>query len=314
MEETALNTKYQRRPWLAVLLSLIFPGLGHLYCGKIIRAIVFVFIRTIPIMLIYAILSIPIIPLAVPIACVGWALSLLIGLVAVIDSGYAAKHTRADYELKNYNRWYVYLLLIIMANIGGIGSGLQFRDKFFEAFRVPAASMYPTIEVEDRILASKIAYRNEDPKRGQIVVFNPPDENWRWNYIKRVVAIAGDTIEIIKGDLYINGQKLKREKTVQATIDTQQGKVQGHICLECNGSDEYKIFIADTENVPGGQPEDFAKITVPKGHCFVLGDNRNLSNDSRNFGSVPLSSIKARADYLYYPSNDWSRIGKLGPG
>ena len=78
---------------------------------------------------------------------------------------------------------------------------------------------------------------------------------------------------------------------------------------EINGNMKYNIFLAESpHNKTTG---DFEKITVPEHHCFVLGDNRNLSRDSRDFGPVPLATIKGRADYIYWPAMDWSHFGKI---
>lgn len=165
----------------------------------------------------------------------------------------------------------------------------------------------------DRFLANKLAYKNSDPKRGDLVVFINP-ENRRQNYIKRIVAAAGDTVEIKDNELYVNNQQLKRQKLPQSVLDNIRIKVngeslEGDVFYEINGDAKYKIFLAKP---PHNQaPHDFAKITVLKYHCFVLGDNRNLSRDSRHVGPIPLATIKGRADYLYSPAKDWSRFGKI---
>ena len=134
------------------------------------------------------------------------------------------------------------------------------------------------------------------------------------NYIKRVIAVAGDTVEMRDGQLYINDEQLKRQKIVQSELDgiriEVDGKpLEGDVFEETNGDAQYKIFLAGPPNDQG--PTDFAKMTVPEHHCFVLGDNRNLSLDSRHFGPVPLATIKGRADYLYWPAKDWSRFGRI---
>ena len=86
-------------------------------------------------------------------------------------------------------------------------------------------------------------------------------------------------------------------------------QLEGDVFEESNGDVRYIIFLAKPpHNKTSG---DFAKISVPEYHCFVLGDNRNLSHDSRNFGPVPFAAIKGRADYLYCPSKEWSRFGKI---
>jgi signal peptidase I len=243
----------------------------------------------------------------------GLALS-VVSLVAIIDSWYLAKHTKPDYELKEYNRWYVYLLLWLISMGGSTTYSLYFRDNYMEAFRIPTASNYPTMAPGDRFLANKLAYRNKNPKRGDLVVFVNP-QNRRVNFVKRVVAIAGDTVEIKGNDLCINGQKLERRKLDDSILSKIKTEVQGEMLKgdvyeETNNGAKYKIFLKF-----GVDPNsaNFAKVTVPKYHCFVLGDNRNQSEDSRHFGPVPLAAIKARADYLYWPAKDWARFGRLGP-
>jgi signal peptidase I len=118
-------------------------------------------------------------------------------------------------------------------------------------------------------------------------------------------------VEIRNGELYVNNKKLPSKKLPQSTLDSMRIKVgaehlEGDVYEETNGSAKYKIFLADHR-----PPGDFAKLTVPEHHCFVLGDNRNLSYDSRNFGPVLLATVKGRAYYLYFPAKGWSRFGKI---
>jgi signal peptidase I len=238
---------------------------------------------------------------------------MVIWLVAIIDSWYTAKHTADSYTLKDYNRWYVYVLLVLMGTGGSTQIAFNVRKNILEAFRVPVASNYPTIVPNDRFLANKLAYKTSDPKRGDLVVFINP-ENRRINYIKRVVAIAGDTVEIKDGQLYINDEKLQRQMLAQSTLDNIRIKVRGEplegdVFYETNGNAKYKIFLSGPPHNQASS--DFAKITVPAHHCFVLGDNRNLSQDSRHFGPIPLATVKGRADYLYWPAKDWSRFGRI---
>ncbi|MGB2808765.1 MAG: signal peptidase I, partial [Sedimentisphaerales bacterium] len=218
-----------------------------------------------------------------------------------------------EYVLKDYNKPVVYVLLLALISTGSIGSAFYLREQLLEAFRVPAASDYPTIVPNDRLLANKRAYKTSDPQKGDLIVFANPEDR-RINYIKRVVAVAGETVEIKNSEIYVNDQKLPRQKLPQSTLDNIRIKIRGEaldgdIFEETNGDAKYKIFLAGPPH--DRTPGDFGKITIPKHHCFVLGDNRNLSQDSRHFGPVLLATIKGRADYLYFPAKDWSRFGKI---
>lgn len=307
MSETAIKATNRRYPWLAVMLSLIMPGLGQVYCGKLARGLILNFLNILPLPVIIGLFSISNSPALMYITMVMIFAGGMVQLVAIIDSAYLAKHTRSDYELKECNRWYVYVLLVFIVTGGSIGSALYLRDQVLEAFIVPTASCYPTIVPGDRIFANKGAYKTGDPKRGDIVVLTCPEDR-RWSWIKRIVAVAGDTVEMKGNELYINGQKLER-KSVERSM--RHGTKMGEIFLEKNDDTEYKIILTQMENNAQPESADFAKTTIPAHHCFVLGDNRNNSRDSRQVGPIPLATIKGRADYLYFPAKDWSRFGKL---
>lgn len=306
----------KRKPLTAIVLSLIMPGLGHIYCGKIIEGLLLAFVAVLPLPLNMFKLSIHQRCHSVTgVVFLGLLLSIFIYLVAIIDSAYKAKQAKPDFALKDYNRWYAYVLLVLISMGGSMGTAMYVRANYIEAFRVPVASNYPTIVPNDRFLANKLAYSSKDPKRGDMVVFINP-ENRRINLIKRVVAIAGDTVEIKDSEVYVNDEKLQRRKLPQSTLDDIRIKIEGkpldgEVFEEINGDAKYKIFIARPPH--DETSDDFAKITVPEHHCFVLGDNRNLSYDSRHFGPIPLATIKGRADYLYWPAKDWSRFGFWRP-
>jgi len=313
MAEVIVQTKNRRWPWLAVTLSLIMAGLGHIYCGRFVKGFVLAFLTCIFVPVLFGTLSVSHSSVRIAVIIAALFASSAVWLVAIIDSWYTARHTADNYTLKDYNRWYVYMLLVLMGTGGSTQIAFNVRSTLLEAFRVPVASNYPTIVPNDRFLANKLAYKTSDPKRGDLVVFINP-ENRRINYIKRVVAIAGDTVEIKDGQLYVNDEKLKQRKLDQSTLDNIRVEVrseplEGDVFEETNGNAKYKIFLAKPPH--DTTSSDFAKITVPKHHCFVLGDNRNLSQDSRHFDSIPLATVKGRADYLYWPAKDWSRFGRI---
>ena len=313
MAETTVNIKKKRHVWVAIMFSLIMQGMGQVYCGKLARGLIFNFLNILPLPITIYLFSVSRSPTLAPITIALFFVAGIIQLIAIIDSAYLAKHTKTDYELKEYNKWYVYVLLVLIVTGGSIGSTLYLRDQTLEAFRVPVASCYPTILPNDRILANKSVYKDIDPKRGDLVIFLNPT-NRQINFIKRVVAIAGDTVEIKDGQLYVNDKKLQRRKLPQSTLDDIRIKIEGEplegdVFEEINGDIKYKIILAKPPH--DKMSHDFEKTTVPDHHFFALGDNRNLSRDSRHFGPIQLATIKGRADYLYFPGKDWSRFGRL---
>lgn len=312
MDEQVVQNRYKRYIWLAVLLSLIMPGLGQVYCGRLKRGLVLNFLNILPLPIIIGLFSLSNSPSLMQIVIALILAGGVVQLTAIIDSAFLAKRS-AGYQLKDYNSPVVYALLVLIVTGGSIGSALYIRDQGLEAFRVPTASCYPTIVPNDRILANKHAYKRTNPKRGDLVVHICPF-NRHWNYIKRIVAVAGDTVEMKDGWLYVNSQKLSRRKLPESTLDNiritvEEKPLEGEVFEETNGNMKYNIFLAESPH--DKTTGNLEKITVPEHHCFVLGDNRNLSTDSRDFGPVPLATIKGRADYVYWPAMDWSHFGKI---
>lgn len=141
---------------------------------------------------------------------------------------------------------------------------LAIRLLVVEPFRVDGPSMEPTLFTGERLLVDKISYRLHPPHRGDIVVFRNP-RNVKEDYIKRVVALPGDRVEMRLGKLYVNDQPVPEPYVLRDGISTYGPEV------------------------------------VPPGYCFVLGDNRANSRDSRFFGPVPLNLIKGRAWLIFWP-------------
>jgi len=299
MEAHEENHPNRRRPWIAVFLSLVMPGLGQIYCGDIQNGIV--------IMLVIAVLSscwvvgmmhegTP----ALTFLLMMWGIILLATVFAAIDACRRARRTRYDYTLKDYNHWGIYLALIWIAGAGTLGYTAFVKTSLFEAFRVPNYSMAPTITAGDRLTASKIAYRKTDPKHGDVVLFkNPADRTM--NYIKRIVALGGDTLEIRNGELLINDRALERQWVQKKTFAMGEEKLEGDVYWETNGDCRYQIIVSKGASDAAGGEQNFGPVTVPPYHCFVMGDNRNHSIDSRNFGSISLGAIKGKFQAIYWP-------------
>jgi len=279
----------ERKSVSAVALSLLMPGLGHLYCGRIVTGLVLAFLSSIS-MLVFFLMLVVRTPSWTPSLAVLLAASFSIALFAFVDSWRLARRIGKSYVLKDYNRWYVYTLLVLGMGTGSLVYAEYTKTRFMEAFRVPTVGMNPTIMQGDRILANKIAYDGRSPERGDVIVFPNPD-NLKMTFVKRIVALEGETVELRDGALYINGKKLAREPL-------------GPTVWEVNGTARYKIRPAD------GPGANFGPVTVPKHHVFTLNDNREVTQDSRSYGPIPIVGIKGRVDYIYFPFNHWSCLGK----
>lgn len=296
------NTRY---PWLAALLSLLMPGLGQLYCGKIVRC----FCIAGPIA-VFSLLSIMVLALNFQgrdeLVITFQAVSFLLYGIGVIDAYLAARRIQGSYQLKDYNNWFVYVLFCITLSGGYVFSSLYVRDNLFQPFRVPNSSMFPAIWPGDQLLAAKNVYLSQDPKVGDVVIFRDP-ENRRRFLLKRVVALGGDSVEIRDGEVFINGTQLKRE-AVSAPANIPAGVPKEKYFEEWNGNTSYQILLS-----PQTAPtlEQFPRMMVPKNSCFVLGDNRDISLDSRTLGPIPIVGIIGKASFIYAPAGKWSRFGTI---
>src|SRR3989338_252658 len=158
------------------------------------------------------------------------------------------------------------------------------RTFFFQAFKIPSGSMRPTLVEGDRLMVNKLRYGPKvpftkdkrlpgfgKPQRGDVIVFIYPVDPSR-DFIKRLIGLGGETIEIKNGDIYVNGDVIN-DPLIKNTFYYNRG--------------EY------------GKEDD--SITVPEGHYFVLGDNSGSSSDGRYWGFVPEGSVVGRAELIYWP-------------
>ncbi|MGH7318761.1 MAG: signal peptidase I [Candidatus Rokuibacteriota bacterium] len=175
---------------------------------------------------------------------------------------------------------------------------LLIRTFVVQAFKIPSGSMIPTLLVGDHILVNKFIYRFRDPARGDVVVFKYPVEEHR-DFIKRVIAVGGEEIYIKDRQVFIN---------CQPPAPT------------CQPIKESWAYYED-RMAPGGEP--YGPKQVPAGHHFVMGDNRNNSQDSRWWGYVKQEKIKGQAFIIYWSWDSehdrkplwqrvrWGRLGRL---
>jgi signal peptidase I len=195
---------------------------------------------------------------------------------------------------------------------------LAVRTFAYEPFSIPSGSMIPTLLVGDYLFVSKFSYGYSryslplslplipgrifftDPKRGDVMVFKLPTDN-RTDYIKRIIGLPGDRIQMIDGILHINGEAVKREFVGDYIVPDRYGGVrQYHRYIETlpNGRKHYIIEISDH-----GPADNTDVYTVPKDHYFAMGDNRDNSRDSRFLGEVgyiPEVNLVGRAEFIFF--------------
>ena len=204
--------------------------------------------------------------------------------------------------------------------LGALIIAIAIRSLLFQPFYIPSSSMEPTLLVGDRIFVSKYTYGyskhsfpfspnfsnkrffSKSPKRGDLVVFKTPADN-RTDYIKRLIGMPGDTIQFVKGELLINGNKILRKK-----IDKNRTIRCGNFLLDTN------IFIETLPNglehvvsyKKEGSLQNSKVFEVPQKHYFLLGDNRDCSRDSRyldSVGYVNYLNLVGEAKLIFF-SND----------
>jgi signal peptidase I len=197
---------------------------------------------------------------------------------------------------------------------------LVFRSVFFEPYRIPTGSMIPTLKIGDYIVVNKFAYgfkvpfsdmafgdinlnpkyisSQQLPKRGEVVVFKFPKDP-SISYIKRVIALPGDTVEIKDKIVFVNDKALKTE-AIDGTpfLKDMNKKFKNYKLNFYKESSDVGAHVIqqDSDNYYSNNKD---KVTVKEGHIYVMGDNRDFSFDSRYWSTVPIEYIKGRAEFVW---------------
>jgi signal peptidase I len=289
-----------------VILSLATTGLGQIYCGRIVRGLV---------MFLSSLLFVPAIGLAAllppaTVVLVGLILALLtvlgVYVFAVVDAFRLARRGPDRFQSMDFNHPLVYALFILVGLTYPAGALYFIRSSVFEAFAIPSTNEVPTLLPGDRFLVNKTTYQRRSVRRGDDVVFRVSLEQGL-NWARRVIALPGDTVEVKDNEVFVNGRQLPREPTPRASLGAAAQVVKGELFEETNAGRRYRILVAtNTKPLP-----DYPKAKVPDGMCFVLGDNRSNSRDSRTIGFVALGDVLGDIQYRYWPAATWTRFGVL---
>lgn len=197
------------------------------------------------------------------------------------------------------------------------------RSFVIEPFRIPSGSMLSTLHIGDFILVNKFQYGIRlpiinrkvfpigEPKRGDVMVFRFPRDP-SVNFIKRVIGLPGDRITYRQKQVYINGKLAPQQQVGNFSFESGgMREVKGALINETLGKVVHKIILDPRRPY---NPRDL-EFTVPQGQYFMMGDNRDYSNDSRYWGFVPEANIVGKAFFIWFSWNyktsspDWSRPG-----
>lgn len=191
-----------------------------------------------------------------------------------------------------------------------------FRSVFFEPFKIPSGSMIPTLLIGDFILVNKFSYGfkvpfsdifgdpkyitgPEQPARGDVIVFKyPKDPNL--NFIKRVIGLPGDTVEIVDKKVFVNDKEIETKEVSGEKIMEDMDEKYKHFNFkfyETQTGDHVHLTQIDEDNQYNNY---MPRTVVPKNMYFVMGDNRDFSMDSRFWGFVPFENIKGKAFLVWF--------------
>lgn len=195
------------------------------------------------------------------------------------------------------------------------------RTVIAEPFNIPSGSMKPNLLVGDYLFVSKYSYGYsqysfpfgmapisgrvwaDEPEQGDVVVFKLPSDN-KTDYIKRIVGMPGDTVQVRNGRLYLNGQIVPRTYVGEESVTDRYGNT---MTLKKYSEDLPNGVSHDIYEMSDFAPLDNTKVyTVPEGHYFAMGDNRDNSQDSRVdalVGPIPFKNLVGRAEFLFFSTN-----------
>jgi signal peptidase I len=264
-------------PWLGVFLSQFIPGLGHLYFKQWLLGILFILLTGVIFVIAGRFANLT-----------GYGID---DLMVGIWYGFAAYQTffSAPNRAGRSSNTILPLTAAIVVLIVLWPSAKMLRTYVFEARYIPSGAMEPALQINDRLIINKLEYRFHEPQRGDIIVFNPPpvlrELGYKDAFIKRIVGLPGDRIEIKDGAVFVNSSHLKESyvnKAEPTSIDT------------CSASGS-PTFLANAQ-------------TIPQQQYLVLGDNRNNSFDGRCWGFVRRENIIGKVTKRFWPPQ---RVGAI---
>lgn len=295
--------KIVRKPLIAAIMSFMLPGYGQLYNSKLNKGIM--------LFMLFALCSIPLLAFAalyvpssmmIMVVVLGLVVTLSLWLYGIKDAYQCAKHN----PLIERKAWQVssfYIVSLIAAMLIILPSITHYiRQHYVASFHIPSNSMLPTIMAGDFLFVDKrynCPICKQNIQRGDISVFVHPNNRTRY-YIKRIIALPNDKVKIVGQQVFVNNQALSATVKKKMHDSFIEEKITGTIYQT-----RWQAFDEDI----------MTELVVPQGRVFVLGDNRSISEDSRDFGTVPLNDIVGKARQVWFSWGEegvrWQRLGQV---
>ncbi len=319
MEHSAV--KKRRRWWLAGFLSFLVPGLGQVYNGQETKGLFLYVVLSvwggIVLSMVSYFLKPPFKPANITIICLLALVSMILWIVILIDAIRTARRISGDYALRSFNRWYIYILVIVVIRVVDFSiENTIVKNSVIKAYRIPSQSMQPTIMAGDYLLCDQSYYLSNNPARGDLVIFKYSKDETK-DFIKRIIGVPKDKIQIIDDALYINDKKIESQYAGKYRPGQED---EADIYQENAGKNIYRVLDHFKKH------ENFGPLILPDGEYFVMGDSRDHSMDSRHWGTVKRHQITGRPVFIYlsydmkipawnifgkFASIRFSRIGKV---
>lgn len=266
-QEFESERRQNKDPWLAIFLSGFIPGLGHVYLQQWLLGMILLVIFSV---LLFAGSLHPIV-------------RFFVGLLWFVLSLFAMIHiyvvTPRHREHKNSTFILFLLGLLVGSFIFNIIVAVVIRAFILEARFIASSGMEPALIADERVFVNKLAYRLSSPKRGDIILFSPPETlqqmGIRDPFLKRIIGLPGDQVAVINSRIHINGKPLAEPYLSPEVLTSVE---------RCN---DLNAFLSKPQ-------------TIPADSYFVLGDNRDNSLDSRCWGVVPRENIIGKVFYRFY--------------
>jgi signal peptidase I len=290
-----------RKPLLALLAHLLFPGLGYFYNGYFKKGIVVGLSFIIALIILFRVSGICV---SFPIL-VSVIISFLVAQILIATDSFKTAKQLQNYQLKKYNKWYFYVVfgVIFWTVIETLPIQISRLEIGIQYFSIPAPSMSPNIEVEDKI-GVDFSANLEEIKNGDLVTFKPFSEN-ETLYISRIMAMEGDRFEMRDNYIVLNGNLLALEKINSTNSSENSGEVITEYRETLVNGKKISIY---RSNLIDSSVRNIPEFIVPRDSVLFISDNRDKAEDGRYLGFISKNSIKGKLLYTWW-SEDWNRIG-----